>query len=282
MLIDVSLVADEWPMLVLRALTLKDLVDHTVIVRCRTTHQGEWADLQPVPQWVREQVPNLIEYRFDPDLARVAKDGTVYQRPVGERGGASTPWFQHVERQHRNACLAAARTVTDDPEALILVSDVDEIPDVLAVMALAKGVEMREAKTIGWHTFEMRMHSTALNYLHPQTTWHGTCVTTLAELEPQAMRDARTTIDGEDRTISIIPNPGASVHLSWLGTDAERSRKLATFSHAELRDRDMAALRADATHINGEQLVRCDFPGSLRWPAPLLDGTFTIPESWRV
>jgi hypothetical protein len=275
MIIDTFLVADEWKLAELRCRTLAPVVDQFVAVRCTKTHQGQPADLTRIPLDLLVEFP-LCGYVFEPDMTGW---------PEGERGGVGSRFYQKIEAQHRDSCRDAALTVTDDPDTIVMVSDVDELPHPDQVQGFAElsagfaRIGMRR----GWFTFAQRMHSTALDYLHPVQPWYGTCATTLGELQPQAMRDARTTVDLADTDMGIVGLGGW--HISWCGTDEERQRKLETFSHAEIaaRGEDPADWRARGVHANGEQLVRCDFPGLLDWPAPLVDPSlgFTIPESWR-
>lgn len=277
MLVDTFLVADEWPMMELRLRTLADVVDAQIAVRCRTTHQGQPANLEPVPHWFYNAFPKLSLYTMTPNLARESK-GRVYERPINERGGAGSPFFQHIEAQHRNACLTAARTITDDPDAVILVSDVDEIPrpEIIAELGSDLGAAMFSA--CKWWTLEMAFFSGSIDYRVPQA-WFGTCASRLADCEPQAQRDARGTVDLPDAECGVITDAGW--HISWTGTDDERARKRDTFSHAELAHLDLPALRAAHRHVDGLALVHCPFPRDGDLPLPLLDGSFAIPESWR-
>lgn len=253
MLVDVFLYNGETDMLALRVATLGEHVDRMVAVTCTLTHQSEPAPAVDVGlgvqgQWLVNAVPI----------------------PEG-RGGQGTPYYQWIERQHRNGCRDAVADLPGD--AVVMVSDVDEIPDP-AVLG-----EIAERAGSGPVSVPMRMHGFALNYLYPQT-WIGTTASTVAAMAPQAHRDWRYRLS--------VGWPGDSRswkgwHLSWFGDLDEKRRKLASFSHAELASLDVEDCYATGTHANGERMIRTPRADVLTvgsWPAPLVDGSFEIPPSW--
>lgn len=282
--LDACLFAGEQKMLELRMRTLAETVDAFLVVACTLTHQGEPARCDEIADayTAARDATGVASDRarlwwVAPDTS-IQRGYRTHLRPAGERGPVLSPWFQDIEHKHRDACRDAALSWTTDRDAIVMVSDVDEIPDVETVRTLPELMRMKD----GWVTCEMRMHSTSLGLLHPVQPWFGTCVSRLRDLEPQNMRDARTTVGTEQQSIDVVGPPSRSVHLSWFGTDSERARKLETFSHAEiyLRGDDPADWRAAGTHANGEVLQPVEFD-TLPWPAPLVDGTFEIPEEWK-
>lgn len=270
-LVDAFLYAGEDDLLELRLLSLAKVVDLFVVVTCTRTHQGQPAPLVGLPS--RLPTDNVFPYIVEPSLE---KDGHSYS--TTQRGGVGSPLYQHVERQHRDGCAAAIREAgITDPRALILISDVDEIPSVHAVgdrlMLLDRMNHWHD-----WLVCEQRFHSGALDVLHPQQPWLGTCVSRLRDLQPQAMRDARGDLYEHGASI-----PNAGVHLSWFGTDEERQRKLDTFSHAELTGSfNPAEGRRTLKHANNEPLRKLSVAEveRLEWPKPLRDGSYVPPESW--
>lgn len=289
-LLDVVLFAGERDMLELRLRTVGCAVDAVIAVACTKTHQGDDADVEGITNAfysavLKANMPRPTHLHWvEPQLNLY--DGTIgrtYVRPKDERGPAGSFWFQKVEQAHRNGCADAARWWSTDEDTIVCVSDVDEIPDVDMLQTLARGWVCDQSP---WWTFPMRMHSTALDLLHPQQPWFGTTVSRLKDLRPQEMRDARTTIGLPNQSILPVGSDlshSRSVHLSWMGTDEERATKLRTFSHAEHADWDHARGRAEQKHINGEQLVRFtdEQMAELWWPVPIADGSFVVPESWR-
>lgn len=276
-------------MLELRLRTLAPVLDHFAVVACTKTHQGESADRGFIADGftgallATRNVKSASLHWVNPDTSLHDRhNGRTYERPTDERGPVGTIWFAKLERQHRDGCRDAALAWTTDPDTTVMVSDVDEIPSVEVVAELGGDLGAAMFATERWWTMEQRMHSGSLNFLHPYQPWLGTCVSRLADLHPQEMRDARTTVDLDDAQCGVIGG-SRGWHLSWFGTDAERERKIKTFSHAELRDADPADWRARGVHANGEQLVRLSDAemAELSWPSPMTDGTFVVPEEWR-
>lgn len=273
-------------MLELRFRTLMPVVEKPfIVVACTRTHQGQPVDRAPVEEAFlaageASGAPAILRW-VEPSM-NLERGGRVHERSPDERGPAGTPWFQHMEKQHRDGVAPIVREYADVDD-VIMVSDVDEIPDPVLV---------RDLLTVPWRhkwlTVAMRFHSTALDLLHPQQPWWGTCVALCRDLAPQAQRDARTTVWLDKPTCAALPDtpvgvPGeGGVHLSWFGTDLERQRKLETFSHAELAGWDPMAARLRNEHANGEKLHQLTLAESygLWYPKPLLDGTFHIPEGW--
>lgn len=267
--------AREYGMLDLRLRTLSKAVDAHVAVTATLTHQGE-----PVPEHGFPMIPDrgdgfVIErvsfYRVEVDPL-----------PDGDRGGVGSPHNFRIENQHRAGVTAALDwaatpplTLTADdtwstigPDDVILVSDLDEIPDPATLDRIVELVDLHGVVGV-----PMRMHGFALDYLHPATPWVGTTAARRRDLDPQAHRDRRF----------ALPRAGSGWHFSWFGTDAERAEKLDSFAHAELRGKlDVAAAYEQGYHANGEQLRRLsvDEMAALRWPEPMVDGSFKPPASW--
>lgn len=287
MIVDACLFAGEREMLELRMLTLGSLVDTYVVVACTTTHQGEPADVGLISGAFHEakamvRLPVPVElYWVEPSMI-LERAGHLYERAPGERGPAGTRWFQHIERQHRDGIVDAVTSVVgDDPNTVVVMSDVDEIPTPESV-ARYHAWPMHEPETVtAWLVHAQRFHSAALDLLHPIQPWWGTCAALLGACEPQAHRDARTRIGEADQRVHIVERGGW--HFSWFGTDAERQRKLDTFSHAELRGRfDPRASRETHRHSNNELLRKLNLVETmaLDWPAPLVEGRMPLPKYW--
>lgn len=240
MIVDAFLWNGETDMGELRVAALGAHVDRMVAVSCTLTHQSD-----PAP---KVEPPAGVEWF------------TAEAIPIPEgRGGDGTPYYQWIERQHRNAVAHLARTL--NARDIVLVSDVDEIPFPTTLPEIIRTAE-REPCAV-----PMRMHGFAVDYLYP-TGWVGTTASTAAAVAPQAHRDWRYK----------LPSAGAGVHLSWMGDLAEKERKLRSFSHAELADLDVDACYRTGTHANGEQLVRLTRTDTLdlEWPVD----PFDPPPAW--
>ena len=241
MLVDVFLYNGESDMAALRLAALGPHVDLQVAVVCDLTHQS---DPNPLPEPL--------------DCAQVC----IPAVPIPEgRGGQGSRYYQWIERQHRNGARAVVDLFDLGASDVVMVSDVDEIPD---------PVTLDQLDQPGPVAVPMRMHGFALNYLYP-TGWVGTTASRACDMAPQAHRDWRY----------HLPHKGAGWHLSWFGDIAEKERKLRSFSHAELQGLDVEACWREARHANGEPLTHLtrDETAGLDWPPPLFDD-FTIPPSW--
>lgn len=217
----------------------------------------------------------------EPSMVLNRGQGVVLERGPQERGPVRTPWFQHIEKQHRNYVKTFVQELPGTRDAIVMVSDVDEIPNPAAVRQFTAGYPPPANAQRAAYCLEQRFHSGALNVLHPYQPWLGTTISRQRDMAPQLHRDLRTTAYNEIPEIELIPDGGW--HLSWLGTDAERARKLETFSHAELRGKfDPVDGRRAGYHSNGERLrdISLEESYTMDWPRPLLDGTFKIPDSW--
>lgn len=266
-------------MLELRFRTLRETVDQFVVVACTRTHQGQpigrtrldaitegFLQVRDAHGLTRSGIPAIMWW-VDPKMEKTER-GRTYQRPPDERGPALGPWFQHVERQHRNGIIEAVEAVGAAPDDTILVSDVDEIPRPSAALQLPGLL----AEHTGWMVLEQRFYSTAIDLTHPHQPWLGTTATRRRFLMPQMMRDDRG-------NLPTIPDGG--VHFSWFGTDDERAHKLDSFSHAELATWDHVEGRRLGLHSNGEELQPAPSAWQQDLPAPIMDGSFTVPASWR-
>lgn len=286
MIVDACLFAGEREMLELRFRTLAHVVDRFVVVACTLTHQGQPIDQTPIVDAFRTAYthadgawPISASLHWVSPSRILERHGRMFERAPSDRGEAQTRWFQHIEKQHRDGVLDAVRSLVDDPFAVVMVSDVDEIPNTAVVTRFQA---WPYARAEDWLVLHQRFHSGALDVLHPQQPWPGTCASLLMRCEPQAHRDARTTIGTPAQSVIEVPLGGW--HLSWFGTDAERARKLETFSHAELRHTrfDPAEARRTLRHADGQPLRQLSLEETyaMDWPLPLLDGSFEPPAWW--
>lgn len=271
MIVDTFLYAGEADMLELRLRTMDEAVAFFCPVSVGKTHQGEATPTNTHPL-------NLADPRWAPWLPKLRPFFAPFDAApkVTSRGGVGSADYQRIERWHRDLCRDAADRVPGiGVNDLVIVADVDEIIDP-AVLAYPDDLYERLGANSPFLTLGLRFHSGALNLLHPHQPWIGPTISTLGRCNPQVAFDRRPEAVDEGRVIWQ-----AGWHLSWFGDDAERARKLETFSHAELLGTfDPAADRM--RHSNGEvlEVLTEAEAAALAWPAPLLDGSFTPPESW--
>jgi len=104
------------------------------------------------------------------------------------------------------------------PEDIILLSDVDEIPR----------AELINERMYNGVTYTMRQHMFSLNWLHPET-WQGTVVQRYGLIDGiQNLRNVR------DSSWPRVPDAGW--HLTYLGGDAAVRDKVSAYSHPEIID----------------------------------------------
>jgi hypothetical protein len=189
------------------------------------------------------------------------------------RSVAGQPFYQLIERQHRAAVWQAVwHTVRPEADTIVMVSDVDEIPDPKLVADLDAQFW---GEGDGPFVLQQRMHSDRLSLLHPYQPWLGTTVSRWHNCDPHRARQTRGEMYEGGRSI-----PSGGWHLSWFGTDEQRAWKVNAFSHGEVRDKyDPAVGRQLGLHPNGEVLKQID-TSDYDWPQPILDGSFEIPEEW--
>lgn len=266
MIVDACLFAGENDMLELRYRTLRDVVDMFVTVGCVVSHQGV-----PLPGPRVWPYPDGV-WRDDPRFhATAVTPLTLFNN--GQRSAAGNAHYQLIERQQRAGVRQAVwEQCHPDLTTIVMVSDVDEIPDPNVVRQFDTYLSRTDD-----HPFvlEQRFHSESLAYMHPQKVWYGTTVSRWKDCDPHAHRQARGEWVEDQWFVSE-----AGWHLSWFGTDADRDWKVHAFSHGEVADAyDPAEGRRQHVHANGEVLFPVN-PDGLRWPEPIHDGTFDVPAAW--
>ena len=262
MIVDAFLYDGEQEMLEARLDALAGLDAVHVAVVANRTHQGDPID----PTVLVKGRANVVQHVVD--MARFDDRG---------RGGVGTPDYQTRERFHRNAIAAACERVHASDGDLVLMGDLDEIPDPEVVRYLSG------SQGAGYVVLEQRMHAYALDWLHPQT-WLGTIVTRLGpfgkwDTSPQRMRDDR----GQIRQIE-----NGGWHLTWMGGVEACERKRARFSHAEhlmVDDYGFADFRERGIDVNGAIMRRCFTKGVADlhgWPAGMGRRIGANPGYWRL
>lgn len=265
MIVDAFLYNGEVEMLELRVFTLAEHVDLFMPVVCSLTHQGLPTDLDAATR-----LPTLvgIGWEYKPKVHRPYVMRPARGFPRVERSVAGSPWFQLIERQHRAGIWYACNELGLAPTDIVLVSDVDEIPNPDVIPSVMAGGEVQ--------VFEQRFHSDKLTLLHPQQPWYGTTVSNWRDCNPHDARQHRA---------EMAETPGATIphggwHFSWFGTDEQREAKLHAFSHGEIVGHyDPKLGREHGIHSNGEVLRHINL-ADYDWPKPMLTDTFDIPKEW--
>ena len=180
---------NEFELLKIRLNELDPVVDYFVLVESIETQRGNPKELyfQHNKELFAEYLPKIIHVVIE----------------------EAHPEFSLWERENfqRNCILRGLKGC--DPDDLILISDVDEIPRGLLIPFAAKKLQSSEFFAVG---FEMTMYRFQLNRMNPQDAlWAGTIATTyrnLARKKPQFFRDRRS---------KYWAFKNAGWHFTWMG-----------------------------------------------------------------
>lgn len=262
MIIDGCLYYNESELWAGRVETLADVVDAFVVIEADRTHQGERH--QPtfdVDRWRAELGDRLIH--------RVCE---LPPLPNGDRGGVGSPSYQVLERMQRDAIISAVDWWVG-PDDVLMVSDVDEIPDPESVRLAAELVRAGElgVEISGY------MDCYAIGWRFP-ARWLGTTAASVGRLRAErlsasVLRDLR----GSGK-LATVKSEWVH-HLTWLGGVEASVAKQASFSHAELNYRtadDFAAKIAEGVDSNGVKLAAV--PLGEEYPPFVREGR--LPHSW--
>lgn len=208
MIYDCFLYNGEADILELRLHELADVVDVFVLVEACETFTGEFKP----PMWQTQR----FESRFDPFIGRITWLSPAISDPK------LTAWQR--ESYHRNTIGDALREFDAQPDDIILVSDVDEIPRAESVRFAADLIQRGEQR-VAFRQDVYFYHPQCLNLL----TWYGTRATAYRNLgSPQSMRATEYTNGSE----AVIVEGGW--HFSYFMDTAAIQRKLAAYSHTEV------------------------------------------------
>lgn len=208
MIYDCFLYNGEADILELRLHELADVVDVFVLVEACETFTGEFKRVQ----WN----PFSKDPRFAEFLPR------IWEWPARTSLSARNAWER--ESYHRNTIGDALREFGAQPDDLILVSDVDEIPRAESVRFAADLIQGGEQR-VAFRQDVYFYHPQCLNLL----TWYGTRATAYRNLgSPQSMRATEYTNGSE----AVIVEGGW--HFSYFMDTAAIQRKLAAYSHTEV------------------------------------------------
>jgi len=201
MLVDTFMFYNEYDILELRLEVLDRYVDRFVLVEAEVNHVGGPKELffqknkERYAKWLHKITHIIV---------------TADESPKDEN-----PWCR--EKYQRECILRGVQDVPDG--SIIMVSDVDEIPD-LSVVPFEKLPHVL-------NSVHMWMFEYSLDYLFTGEPWYGTVITT-AELfkraGPNALRDGRW-------KFPVIQFAGW--HLSSFGNAEHVCNKMHTFAHAK-------------------------------------------------
>lgn len=195
MIFDCCMFSDEYELLLLRLMTLKDIVDKFVVVEAGQTFTGLKR------KRVFDQHPEFMSY----DINYIFLEELPF----------SSAWEN--EFYQRNQIMQGLSEASDDD--LILISDVDEIPNPAAL-------SMRN-----FAVYQQRLYYYYVNCLQNQL-WQGTVSIRKRLINtPQAVRNMRGS------QVNVIANGGW--HYSFMGGSERIKTKLHSFSEQQVNTPDV-------------------------------------------
>ena len=200
MIVDAFMFYNEFDVLELRLELLDKYVDRFVLVESEVNHVGG-------PKELFFQNNKERYAKWLPKITHVVM--TAEEAPKDP-----SPWAR--EKYQRNCILRGIEDVPND--ALVLISDVDEIPDMGKVP-----FEKMEHSIISVH---MWLFIYSLDYICETEPWFGTVLTTadlVRKFGPNEFRDNRW-------KFPVVQNAGW--HLSSFGDENHVLNKLKTYAHA--------------------------------------------------
>ena len=198
MLVDCFIFYNELDVLEARLTLLDEYVDMFVLVEAEVTHLGTKKSL-----YFEENKERFAKWL--PKISYVLAKNMPTDRD---------PWSR--EKHQRNCVIEGLKDVPDD--AIVMVSDVDEIPD----MRKIRYEKLPHIATVA----HMHMFEYSLKYYFTEEPWFGTVITTcemLAKHGPNLLRDMRWKLPAFRH---------AGWHLSSFGDWEHVYKKFSTYAHA--------------------------------------------------
>lgn len=252
-MIDLTLYNGEADLLALRVATLAGRVRLHAVVEGLETFSG------------RPKAPGLLR------KARLAsvRPQLAYHIPPPARDVRS-PWQR--EAQQRDALGVFLADAPGD--TLVLIGDVDEVPDPADLPAGAGDLPPTEWGPLGVFAQSHRAYD-ARNVR--AELWRGTVVTTAAVAR-------RLGCEGVRRLRLSVPVVGGGWHLTHMGGPERLRAKIAAFSHQEYNRPDVLAALDDRILRGADPFGRDEpyaYDVAARLPAPLEADPAAYPSLWR-
>jgi len=189
---------NELDLLEIRLNELDEVVDKFVLIEARYTHQGK-----PKPLYFDEN-----KQRFAKFLHKI--DHIV----VEEFPEAKSKWDNEIFQ--RNAAMNVLKDAI--PNAVVILSDVDEIP--------SKSAILEYFSLTGIYTLEQRVFYYHLNCEIPDSKWTLAKICRYSDIGNRTINDIRTS-----PVVNVLKNAGC--HFSYIGGSEQIISKIKAFSHLE-------------------------------------------------
>lgn len=226
MIFDCFTFYNEHDVLEMRLTELYEKVDKFILVEGNKTHSGQ-------PKQINF---DITDQRWAPFRDKLV-NGVVDMPDIPD---GRDRWF--LENFQRNAIFPLLYTQNPTPYDAVIVSDVDEIPD----LSTWNG---REGVFVQKHSFYN------FDWVMPEP-WNGSVllafgrmISPFGQISPQDMRNFR----------DLVRPCGTGWHFSWLGNEESAKHKMSVFAHDELEKSgtDIALRIQSNQHPEGKQLVYC-------------------------
>lgn len=250
----------EAEMLKLRLLSLNATIDYFIIMESGCTfssHQKPYyfrdrdrqhAYVQPFLQRiihveVQQHCPHpssLFSSDANGNDSNNSNNSNKNSNDSSEEGIIHNSW--EMEKQVRNAALQGISAKVP-PSALLMISDVDELPSNSAMNHIRNNPSLcQPGRALHFH---MNMYYYDLSSQVSSELWYHPQIMTVQDARdgrwsPQSLRDlgfelSRAASTGNDQHTIFKGNGNglAGWHMSYFGNDADRTRKIQSFSHQE-------------------------------------------------
>jgi Glycosyltransferase family 17 len=214
---DVFLFGDEIEMLECRLMEAENQKVRHVLIEAPYTHRGE-----PKPLYYAENKSRFAHWadRITHVIADIPGPGDI------------DPWIrEHAQREHAWAGLNDA-----EPDDIVLMCDVDEIPAPIAYQL--QGIRYM-------HAMSMRQSMFAVDWVLPRET-------RIAVAGPRSAMHVPAWQARDNSMRSVLPELShMGWHFTWLGGPEAIRRKAGQFCHLELRDMIIKANEAGLLYEGG-------------------------------
>jgi beta-1,4-mannosyl-glycoprotein beta-1,4-N-acetylglucosaminyltransferase len=229
---------NELDLLEFRLRLLDSTVDYFVIAESNLTHSGK---TKPFNFQNNRERFQPWEHKIIYLPVHQSTDGLVFES-LQSYNPQSAAW--KLENEQRNALLTAVEHMNEND--LVLLSDLDEIPDPAAVSKL-KSAKLPVSFSLLFHYYFLNAQNTG-----ESRWWKGCIAATAAQFKkqtPQGLRDKR----------DLLPSISkGGWHFSFLGGVEKIREKIAAFAHTEFQKEEFLNEEqiAAALHSGGDILKR--------------------------
>lgn len=243
---DCFLFNHETDMLECRLEALDNAVDSFVLVEATHTLSGH-----PKPSYFLENAARFAKWRDR--IVHVQADDLMSVPPGWDREAAQREWC-------RKGLTSAA------PDDIVLLSDVDEIPNVASIERVREGID-------GYVMFSHYLCCFAVDWLFSTSPSGNSTASRYENIRSfREMRDTRA-------QFPVLP--GVGWHFSWVGGPAQTLTKIHSFPHEQLIPQltpDLTSERfyREGVYLDGTKLIPVDVDAT--WPAYITSRR--CPPNW--